>query len=80
MPSRFSHVSATPWTVALQAPLSMGFSMQAYWSELPCLPPGHGQGSPRDLPDTRIKFESLTSPALADRFFTLGPPGKLCCV
>ena len=30
----------TPWTVALQAPLSMGFSRQAYWSGLPCPPPG----------------------------------------
>ena len=32
--------SATPWTVARQAPLSMGFSRQEYWSGLPCLPPG----------------------------------------
>ena len=30
----------TPWTVACQAPLSMGFSRQEYWSGLPCLPPG----------------------------------------
>ena len=30
----------TPWTVALQAPLSMGFSRQEYWSGLPCPPPG----------------------------------------
>ena len=30
----------TPWTVANQAPLSMGFSSQEYWSGLPCLPPG----------------------------------------
>ena len=35
---------ATLWTVARQAPLSMGFSRQEYWSGLPCLPPG-------DLPD-----------------------------
>ena len=41
-----SHVQlfATPWSVALQAPLSMGFSRQEYWSGLPCPPPG-------DLPD-----------------------------
>ena len=32
--------SATPWTVGRQAPLSMGFSRQEYWSGLPCLPPG----------------------------------------
>ena len=40
--SHFSHVRlfATPWTVARQAPLSMGFSRQEYWSGLPCPPPG----------------------------------------
>ena len=38
----FSHVwlFGTPWTVARQAPLSMGFSRQEYWSGLPCPPPG----------------------------------------
>ena len=37
MLSHFSHVrlSVTPWTVARQAPLSMGFSRQEYWSRLP---------------------------------------------
>ena len=44
----------TPWTVAHQAPLSMGFSRQEYWSGLPFPPPG-------DLPDPGIK---LLSPAL----------------
>ena len=39
---------ATPWTVAYQAPPSMGFSRQEYWSELPF-------PSPRDLPDPGIK-------------------------
>ena len=39
---------ATPWTVACQAPLSMGFSRQGYWSRLPFPPPG-------DLPDLGIK-------------------------
>ena len=39
---------ATPWTVAHQAPLSLGFSRQGYWSGLPCPPP-------RDLPDPGIK-------------------------
>ena len=33
--------SATPWTVALQAPLSMGFSRKKYWSGLSCPPPGN---------------------------------------
>ena len=54
----------TPWTVAHQAPLSMGFSRQEYWSGLPCLPLG-------DLPDPGIKPASLSSPALAGRFFTI---------
>ena len=42
--SRFSCLFATPWTVACQAPLSMGFSRQENWSGSPCPPPG-------DLPD-----------------------------
>ena len=42
MLSHFSHVQlcATLWTTAQQAPLSMGFSRQEYWSELPCPPLG----------------------------------------
>ena len=55
---------AAPWTVALQAPLSMGFSRQEYWSGLPGPPPG-------DLPHPGIEPSSLESPALADRFFTI---------
>ena len=63
--SCFSHVQlcATLWTVALQAPSSMGFSRQEHWSGLLCPPPG-------DLPDPGIEPESLTSPALAGGFFT----------
>ena len=56
-------VSLTQWTVAPQAPLSMGFSRQEYWSGLPCPPPG-------DLPDPGIKPVTLESPALAGGFFT----------
>ena len=50
-----SHVQlfATLWTVARQAPLSMGFSRQEYWSGLPCLPPG-------DLPNPGIEPRSPT--------------------
>ena len=50
MLSYFSHVQlfATLWTVALQAPRSMRFSKQQYWSGLPCPPPG-------GLPDPGIK-------------------------
>ena len=53
----------TLWTLMHQAPLSMGFSRQEYWSGLPYPPPG-------DLPNPRIKPMSLMSPALAGGFFT----------
>ena len=56
----------TPWTVAHQAPLSMVFPRQEYWSGLPFSPPG-------DLPDPGIEPVSLMSPALAGGFFTTGP-------
>ena len=55
--------------VARQSPLSLRFSRKEYWSGLPFPPPG-------DLPDTGIKLESPTSPALAGRFFTAEPLGK----
>ena len=47
--------TVTPWTVAPQAPLSMGFSRQEYWSELPCPSPGifPTQGSNLGLPHCR---------------------------
>ena len=54
---------ATPWTVAHQAPLSLGFSRQEYWSGLPFPPPG-------DLPDPGIEPQYLTSLTLAGKFFT----------
>ena len=54
---------ATPWTVAHQVPLAMGFPRQEYWSGLP-LP------SPGDLPEAGIEPTSLVPPALAGRFFT----------
>ena len=53
---------ATLWTIARQAPLSMGFSRQEYWSGLPC-PPG-------DLLNPGIEPASLTTPALAGGFFS----------
>ena len=56
----------TPWTVARQAPLSMGFSRQEYWSGLPFPSPG-------DLPVPGIK---PASPALAGSFFIVEPLGK----
>ena len=66
-----SHVRlfATPWTVPRQAPLSMGFSRQEYWSGLPFPSPG-------DLPDPGIKPVSLVSPALAGRFLTTRATGE----
>ena len=60
---------ATPWTIARQAPLSMGFSGQEYWSRLPCPSPG-------DLPSPGIKPVSLTSPTLASGSLPPVPPGK----
>ena len=62
-----------PWTVAHQAPPSMGFSRQEYWSGLPFLSPG-------DLPDPGIEPRS---PALQADVLTSEPPGKssrLYCV
>ena len=56
----------TPWTVAHQAPLSMGFSRQEYWSGLPFPSPG-------DLPDPGIE---PGSPSLEADALTSEPPGK----
>ena len=56
----------TPWIVACQAPLSMRFSRQEYWSRLPFPTLG-------DLPDPGIK---PVFPTLAGRFFTYVLPGK----
>ena len=69
MPSPFSRVQlfATPWSVALQASLSMGFSRQEYWSGLPCPPP-------KDLPDPGI--EPMSPAAPAGGFSTAEPPRK----
>ena len=65
MLSRFSCVRcfSSSWTIARQAPLSMGFSRQEYWSGLPFPSPG-------DLPNPGIEPATLRSPALADGFFT----------
>ena len=56
----------TPWTVAHQAPLSVGFSRQEYWS-------GLSFPSPGDLLNPGTEPVSLS---LAGRFFTAEPPGK----
>ena len=63
--SRFSHVqlSLTPWTVACQVTLSMGFSRKEYWSGLPSPLPG-------DLPNPGIEPMYLMSPTLTGEFFT----------
>ena len=64
--SHFSHIRlfATLWTVACQAPLSMGFSRQEYWSGLLWPPPGY-------IPDPGIEPISLVSPALQAGFYPL---------
>ena len=69
--SCFSHVQlfATPWIVARQAPLSMGFSRQEYWSGLPFPSPG-------DLPNPGIEPTSPVSPALHANSLPTEPPGK----
>ena len=66
--NRFSRVQffATPWTVAHQVPLSMGFSRQEYGSGLPCPPP-------RDLPNPGIKPRP---PSLQADSLQTEPPGK----
>ena len=56
-------------TVAHEGSLSMGFSRQEYWSELPCSPPG-------DLPNPGIETASLMSLALASGSLPLDPPGN----
>ena len=64
------HLFETPRTVARQFPLSMEFSRQEYWSGLPF--PFSGV-----LLGPGIKPVSLVSPALAGRFYTTVPPGKI---
>ena len=59
----------TPWTAAHQAPPSMGFSRQEYWSGWPFSPPG-------DLPDPGIEPAFFTSPALAGWIFTTSTIGE----
>ena len=60
----------TPWTVARQAPLSLGFPRQEYWAGLPF-------PSLEDLPNSGIE---PVSPAPADVFFITVPPGKPKCL
>ena len=75
MLSHFSHAKSlqslqffgTPWTVAHQAPLSMGFSRQEYWSGLPC-PSPEGLSDPGIEPTSLLHWQSSSLP--------LAPPGK----
>ena len=60
---------AAPWAAAHEAPLSLGFSRQECWSELPFPSPG-------DLPDPGIELRSPVYPALAGGFLTTEPLGK----
>ena len=64
-----SNSFVTPWPVAHQTPLSLGFPKQEYWSRSPFPPPG-------DLPNPRIQPASLESPALAGRFIPLSHLGS----
>ena len=56
-----------PWTLACQTPLSIGFSLQKYWSGLTF-------SSHRDLPDLGIEPLSPVAAALTGGFFTTEPP------
>ena len=69
----FRHVPlfVCPWTVAHQAPLSIGFSRQEHWSGLPCPPPG-------DLPDPGIQPASVCLLHWQVRPLPVVPPGKPC--
>ncbi|MGU0230034.1 hypothetical protein ACVXJT_27035 [Klebsiella pneumoniae] len=58
-----------PMDYSPQAPLSMEFPKQEYWSELPF-------PAPKDLPKPRVEPASPSSPALAGEFFTTEPLGK----
>ena len=71
----FSHawLFMSPWFVACQTPLSMGFSRQKYWSGLPCLPPG-------DFPDSEIEPPSPGSPADSLPTELSGKPEGSICV
>ena len=60
----------TPWTVACQAPLSMGFPRKGYWSRLPFPSPG-------DFPDSGIEHVTLVSPALQADSLPTAASGKL---
>ena len=69
-----SHVRlfATPWTVACQDPLSVGFSKQEYWS-------GLSFPSPGDLSDLGMELAFLMSPALAGGVFTTRASFEVLC-
>ena len=66
----FVQLFVTPWTVAHQAPLSMEFFRQEYWSGLPF-------PTSEDVPGPGIKPSTPVSPALAGGFFTMVPPGDI---
>ena len=65
--------SVSLWTVKCQALLSMGFSMQEYWSGLPC-------PSPENLPDPGIERMPLMSPAFVSRFLATSTSYKIVCM
>ena len=66
----YVQIFATPWTVDLQAPLSMELCRQEYWSRLPYLPPG-------DLLDLGIKPVSPAAPTLQAESLPLSHQGNL---
>ena len=71
-----SHVdsSITPWTVAHQSPLSMGFPRQEYWSALPCPPSGDLPGPEIEPASPTLLANSLPLSHQGSPFFSLGIP------
>ena len=68
-----SNSLATPWTVAHQAPLSMGLSRQEYWSGVPCPPPG-------DLPNPGIELWSSALQGVLYHHHRLGSHQRVICI
>ena len=67
MPAQSCPILCDSTDYSLQAPLSMGFSWQEYWSRLRFPPPG-------DLPDPGIELTTPVDHAMADGFFTIASP------
>ena len=66
-------LSVTPWTVARQAPLSMEFSKQEYWSRLPFSPPEHLPDPGTESGSPALQADSLPTKPLGSKVLFLDP-------